>query len=177
MPRPDSEEEEKRIIWERILETALRHHRRTKVYGMQKVISADTGPEGSAGYVGTAAVSKWAKGKSKPERETLRKLSDLYGVSMAYLSGREGAPSGEGQYGPPDELLRQAGDITELVVSELLPNGTADQFLWVMRRAHDLLLEGMEEKAARGELVLEVARKKREWQAASNDSTGPKAVD
>lgn len=155
MPRPASEEEEKRIVWERILEAALKHHKRTKVYGMQKVIATDSG-------AGTAAVSKWAKAKSKPERETLRRLADLYGVSLAYLQGRDATASGpEGEFAAPDELLRQAADITDLVVSEMLPEGTGEQFIWVMRRAHDLLLDGMEENAARGQLVLDVRDQKR----------------
>ncbi|MBK1691105.1 helix-turn-helix domain-containing protein [Ectothiorhodospira mobilis] len=161
MPRPASEEEEKRLVWERILESALKHHRREKVYGMQKVIAQDSG-------AGTAAVSKWAKGKSKPERETLRRLADLYGVSLAWLSGRTGVSSGEGSFGPADQLLGIAYDITELVVSELLPNGSMEQFLWVMRRAHDLLLAGKTESEARGDLLLEVAQKKREWQSRAD---------
>lgn len=166
MPRPASEEEEKRLVWERILESALKHHRRHKVYGMQKVIAQDSG-------AGTAAVSKWAKGKSKPERETLRRLADLYGVSMAWLSGREGAPNGDGRYGPSDQLLRSAADITELVVSELLPNGSSDQFLWVMRRAHELLLAGKSEGEARGDLLLEVSQKKREWKLQPDTDPEP----
>lgn len=169
MPRPASEEEEKRLVWERILESALKYHRREKVYGMQKVIAQDSG-------AGTAAVSKWAKGKSKPERETLRKLADLYGVSMAWLSGREGVPSGDGQYGPPDQLMRSAADITELVVSELLPEGNADQFINVMRRAHDLLLSGMDENAARGQLFLEVAQQKRERERGHEREHGHNGV-
>ncbi len=165
MPRPASEEEEKRIIWDRILEAALKHHRRTKVYGMQKVIATDSG-------AGTAAVSKWAKAKSKPERETMRRLADLYEVSLTWLQGRDDGEASRGEFAPPDTLLRQAGDITELVVSELLPEGSTDQFLWVMRRAHDLLLSGMEENAARGQLFLEVAQQKRERERSTTEDNG-----
>lgn len=165
MPRPTSEEDEKRLIWERILEAALRHHRRTKVYGIQKVIAADSG-------AGTAAVSKWAKAKSKPGRATLRELADLYGVSMNWLQGRDDNGTGEADIGPPDALLRQAADITELVVSELLPDGTTSQFIAVMRRAHDLLLSGKDEDAARGQLFLEVSREKRARIEQGNGESG-----
>ena len=154
MPRHDSDEEEKRIIWDRILQAALKHHGRTKEYGMQKVIATDSG-------AGTAAVSKWAKAKSKPERETLRKLADLYGVPFNWIQGRET----EGQardMGPPDALLRQAAAITEAVVKELMPEGTASQFIDVMRRAHDLLLEGKNEEAAGWQLFLEFSKQKKE---------------
>lgn len=165
MPRPASEEEEKRLIWGRILEAALKHHRRTKVYGMQKVIAADSG-------AGTAAVSKWAKAKSKPGRETMRDLADLYGVSLVWLQGRDDSSQADADFGPPDALLRQAADITELVVSELLPDGTASQFIAVMRRAHELLLSGRDEDAARGQLFLEVSREKRTRSEQGNGASG-----
>lgn len=152
MPRPLTDLDERRLIWERILEAAMRHHGRTKRYGMQKVISHDSG-------AGEAAVSKWAKGKSRPEDKTIRLLADLYQVSAAWLVGADKEP---GDYGPPDEMLRRAADITELVVIELLPDGDAEQFVQVMRRAHELLLEGMSDSEARGQLFLEVSRRKRE---------------
>ncbi|MCZ0926482.1 hypothetical protein L0636_01085 [Halomonas janggokensis] len=171
MPRHDSDEEEKRIIWERILQAAMRHHGRTKEYGMQKVISADTGPEGTAGYVGTAAVSKWSKWKSKPERDTLRKLADIYGVPLNWLQGREGADLPK-DMGPPDALLRQAASITEAVVKELLPEGTTNEFINVMKRAHELLLEGKNEEAAGWQLFLEFSQKKQETKGENRHPDG-----
>lgn len=152
MPRPQTDLDNRRLIWERILEAAMRHHGRKKRYGMQKVISADSG-------MGEAAVSKWAKAKSRPEDKTLRALADLYQVSAAWLSGVEEEPR---DYGPPDELLRRAADITELVVTELIPSGTPEQFIRVLRRAQDLLLEGMSDHEVRGQLFLEVSRSKRD---------------
>lgn len=166
MPRPASEEEEKLVIWERIREAAMKHHGRTKPYGMQKVIATDS-------KMGTAAVSKWAKAKSKPGRETLRTLADLYGVSLSWLQGRDDNGPGNDDFGPPDVLLKQAADITEIVVSELLPEGTTSQFIAVMRRAHELLLSGRDEDAARGQLFLEVSREKRarsEQDASGSDT-------
>lgn len=154
MPRHDSDEEEKRIIWERILQAAMKHHGRTKEYGMQKVIATDSG-------AGTAAVSKWAKAKSKPERETLRKLADIYGVPFNWIQGREGTDLPK-DMGPPDALLRQAASITEAVVKELLPEGTTNEFINVMKRANELLLEGKNEEAAGWQLFLEFSQKKQE---------------
>lgn len=165
MSKPDLEEEERRIVWERIKEAALRHHNRDKVFGIQKVISADTG-------LGTAAVSKWAKAKSIPERKTLRKLAELYDVSVPWLMGREDDGGGRQDQISPREAVRHARDITALVVSEMLPNGTASQFLWVMERACDLLLEG-DENTALASLVKELKYKKIEWreEAESRDSS------
>lgn len=162
MPRHDSDEEEKRIIWDRILQAALKHHGRTKEYGMQKVIATDSG-------AGTAAVSKWAKAKSKPERETLRKLADLYGVPFNWIQGRESGDQPK-DMGPPDALLRQAAAITEAVVKELMPEGSANQFIDVMRRAHDLLLEGKNEEAAGWQLFLEFSKQKKEREDGATNS-------
>lgn len=167
MPRPSSDMEERRIIWDRILEAALKYHKRTKVYGMQKVIADDSG-------LGTAAVSKWAKYLSKPEDATIRKLADLYDVSASWLGGHDDPPD-YGKFGPPDEMLRRAADITELVVVELLPNGTTEQFVSAMRRANELLLEGKSDAEVRGQLFFEISQQKRKEVAAEpqkkDDST------
>ncbi len=153
MPRTFTEEGERRVIWDRILESALKHHRRTKRYGMQKVIADDAD-------LGTAAVSKWAKGLSTPEGPTLRRLADLYGVSAAWLGGDD-ASRGYGEFGAPNELLTRAGDITELVVEELLPEGSKREMLDVMRRVHDLLIEGKSEDEVIAQLFREVAQRKK----------------
>ncbi len=108
-------EEERQAMWSRILEAAMAYHGRSKAYGMQKVVATDAG-------LGTADVSKWAKGLSRPEPATLRRLADLYGRSAAWLE--EGSePPDYGEFGPPDELLRQAADITEMAGEGLLPDG------------------------------------------------------
>lgn len=164
MPRHDSDEEEKRIIWERILKAAMKHHGRTKEYGMQKVIATDSG-------AGTAAVSKWAKAKSKPERETLRKIADIYGVPFNWLQGRESGDQPK-DMGPPDALLRQAASITEAVVKELLPEGSTNQFIDVMKRANELLLEGKNEEAAGWQLFLEFSQKKQETKGENRHPDG-----
>lgn len=152
MPRPVSREDERRVIWQRVLEAAMRHHNRDKPYGMQKVISGDSGR-------GEAAVSKWAKGLSRPEPRVIRRLADLYGVSAGWLGGD--AEFREGDYAS-DGILSKASDITEMVVLELLPDGSGEQFIEVMRRAQELLMEGKTEDQAFTQLFREVTQKKRE---------------
>lgn len=154
MPRPVTREEERRLIWQRTLEAALNHHGRSKTYGMQKVIAADAG-------LGEAAVSKWAKNLSRPEPHIIRRLADLYGVSAAWLGGDESSAD-YGEFGPPDALLRQAADITEMVVIELMPDAGGKDFIAVMKRSHELLLEGKSEDEAFAQLFREVRQKKKD---------------
>lgn len=150
MQRP-SIEDERRVIWSRILEAAMRHHKRTKAWGMQAVIADDAG-------LGTAAVSKWKNLLSTPEDETIRHLASLYDVSTAWLSGADEAP-GYGEFGTPSELLDRAANITELVIKKLMPNERAVDVLPVMRRAHELLLQGLSEREVKGVLLDEIGER------------------
>jgi len=156
MPRhkPDTATSER--MWSALLHAAKRHHGVDKDFGMTTVIAKDAG-------VTKGSVSNWKTGRTFPSGEAIRRLADLYGVSAQHLAG-EDVPSGK--FGPPDDLLRRAGDITELVVTELLPNGTTDQFLGVMRRAHELLLQGRPDSDVRGQLFLEVSRQKQKSREA-----------
>ncbi|MDW5376811.1 hypothetical protein R6258_07740 [Halomonas sp. HP20-15] len=150
MPRPTSDAEERRIIWERILESALKHHERDKVYGMQKVIATDSG-------AGEAAVSKWAKLKSKPEEGTIRKLAELYGVSSAYLSGFDEADSEVRSPAAAGYTVDQVRDIrltameiVERVLRRLNPHAELTEVLRYAGRAMELLEQGKDRDAVYG---------------------------
>lgn len=108
--------------------------------------------------VSKASVSEWKTGRSHPSDATLRRLATLYGVSASELVGYAPVP---GEYGKPDEILNRAADITELVISELLPDGTSEEFLTVMRRAHELLAQGRSDAEVRGVLLYEVSQRKK----------------
>ena len=60
-------------------------------------------------YVNQTAVSQWERGATIPSSQMLLKLSELYGVSIDYLLGRD---EKEPVSGTTD---RQSEDITELI--------------------------------------------------------------
>lgn len=163
MPRLTSDLEQRRLIWERILEAAMKHHGRTQTYGMQKVIASDS-------ELGTAAVSKWATQKSRPESSTIRKLATLYGVSTAWLSGFEDETA-EGENIDPiqvpgdskeerDRIRLAAMDIAEKVVLNLKPDANVKEVLAIANRALELLDEGMDGAKVLGTIFTEVADSK-----------------
>lgn len=138
-------------LWGRLLKAAKDYHQHPADHGMLTIIANDAG-------LTKASVSEWKSGKTYPSDATLRKLADLYRVSTEALEGVEEA---SGAYGPPNEALQRAADITELIVTELLPNGTSQQVLGVMRRAHQLLAEGKTDDQVRSTLLLEVSAQKK----------------
>lgn len=157
MPRRKPDDEVKARMWSALLRAAKRYHQQDADRGMVTRISEDAG-------VSKASVSEWKNSRNYPEDATLRRLADLYGVSAEMLSGYPPMLTEQDladRYGPPDEMLRRAADITEMVVVELLPDGTTDQFVEVMRRAHELLAEGASDSEVRGQLFLEVSQRKR----------------
>lgn len=138
-------------IWSHLLKAAKAHHRHREDHGMLTIIANDAG-------VTKASVSEWKNGKTYPSDAALRRLADLYRVSTDAL---EGVEEPAGTYGPPNEALQRAADITELIVTELLPGGTSQQILGVMRRAHELLGEGKTDDQVRSTLLVEVSAQKR----------------
>ena len=152
MARRRTDDDIKRRMWSALLAAAMKHHNTDREHGMLTAIARDAG-------VSKASVSEWKTGKSYPEDATLRKLAGLYRVSAESLSGYS---SNDEEYGPPDELLARAADITQSIIEELLPNGSSAQFISVMRRAHEIILEGKEDAEARGILFEEVRQMKRE---------------
>lgn len=146
-PSPD----ERAATWLSLLQAAKRYHRQDGDRGMSTLIAKDAG-------VTKASVSEWKNGHSHPSDATVRRLAGLYGVSASELVGYPPVP---GAYGKPDEILNRAADITELIVSELLPNGSSEEFLVVMRRANELLIQGKGDAEVRGQLLLEVSRRKK----------------
>lgn len=138
-------------MWSALLKAAKRHHHLDKEFGIITVIARDAG-------VTKGSVSNWKTGRTFPSGEVIRRLADLYGVSAEYLTGEQ-VP--EGEYGPPDALLRRAADITELVVTELLRDGSSEQFLAVMRRAQELILQGRSDAEVQGQLLYEISRQKK----------------
>lgn len=159
MPRRRPDDTVKAKMWSALENAAKDYHQRINgtTKGIQTRIANDAG-------VTKSSVSEWKNRISYPEDATLRKLADLYEVPWEGISGFSPA---QGDVGPPVELLGRAADITELVVVELLPDGTTAQFLKVMRRAHQLLLEGQSDAEVRGQLFYEVSQQKRE---AENDN-------
>lgn len=152
MARRRTDDDIKRRMWAALLLAAMKHHRTDKEHGMLTAISKDAG-------VSKASVSEWKTGKSYPEDFTLRKLASLYGVSADSISGYSDS---EESYGPPDELLKRAADMTEAIIEELIPEGTTEQFLTVMRRAHELILSDKSDAEAHGILFEEVRKMKRD---------------
>jgi len=152
MARRRTDDDIKRRMWSALLAAAMKHHQTDKEHGMLTSIAKDAG-------ISKASVSEWKTGKSYPEDFTLRKLASLYGVSADSISGYSDSDE---SYGPPDEILKRAADMTSAIVEELLPNGSTDQFLTVMRRAHELILENKSDAEAHGILFDEVRKMKRE---------------
>lgn len=151
MARRRTDEVIKRRMWSALLRSAMHYHGASAERGMITRIAEDAG-------VSKASVSEWKGAVSYPEDATLRKLADLYRVSAESLSGYS---TNQEEYGPPDELLARAADITQSIIEELLPNGSSAQFINVMRRAHEIILEGKEDAEARGILFEEVRKMKR----------------
>ncbi|CAN0155206.1 unnamed protein product [Ectocarpus sp. 12 AP-2014] len=152
MARRRTDDEIKRRMWGALLIAAMKYHKTTKEHGMLTAIAKDAD-------VSKASVSEWKMGKSYPEDFTLRKLANLYGVSADSISGYSDSKE---SLGPPDELLKRAADMTEAIVEELLPNGTTEQFLTIMRRAHELILLETADNEAHGILFEEARRMKRD---------------
>ena len=96
-----------------------------------------------------ASVSEWKRGSSYPEDATLRRLADRYGVSVTAIAGYN-EPLDD--LGPPDELMRRASDITEQVLTRLMPNAELEQFIQVAGRANELILAGKSDNEVKGEL-------------------------
>lgn len=138
-------------MWSALSKAAMRHHHLDKDFGIITLIARDAG-------VTKGSVSNWKTGRTFPSGDAIRKLADLYGVSAEYLTGEQ-VPQGE--YGPPDTLLRRAADITELVVTELLRDGSSEQFLAVLRRAQELILQGRSDAEVQGQLLYEVSQQKK----------------
>lgn len=151
MPRSRQDQSRRQLIWEAILQAAKRHHRQEEDRGMSTLIAKDAG-------VTKASVSEWKNLRSSPSDDTIRRLASLYGVSASELAGYAGVP---GVYGAYDNLLDRAADITELIVRELLSEGSTDDFVMVMRRAHELLAQGRSDAEVRGQLLVEVSQRKR----------------
>lgn len=152
MARRRTDDVIKRRMWSALLRSAMDYHNATAERGMITRIAQDAG-------VSKASVSEWKHATSYPEDATLRRLASLYRVSSEYLSGYKDSTE---DYGPPDIMLTRAADITESIIEELLPQGSVEQFVRVMRRAHELVLEGKQDAEVRGTLFEEVRAMKRE---------------
>jgi len=146
--RPDDDVKER--MWSALLKAAKRHHQHDADRGMVTLIARDAG-------VSRASVSEWKNKRNYPADESLRRLADLYGVSAEALSGYTPGMDVFGtHYGPPDELLRTATDITEQVIKTLMPDASLDQFISVARRANELMVQGISNNEVRGILFDEV---------------------
>lgn len=142
MPRRRLSEEEKRRRWAAIAKAAMEHHQHFKERGLGVLIAKDAG-------VTPQSVSDWKNLTTAPEEPQLIRLAAVYGVSAEDLAGgKPGAPSAS----DPDEMFRLAAELTGAVTREVLPEGNVEQFLTIMEKAHDLLLEGKDEDAAYGVL-------------------------
>ncbi|WP_163557542.1 helix-turn-helix transcriptional regulator [Halomonas sp. NO4] len=168
MPRRKPREAIKAAMWESLLAAAKSYHNHPDSHGMVTIIANDAG-------VSKATVSEWKNLISYPEDATLRRLATLYGVTAESVSGYTSfAPTGYEKLGPPDELLHRAADLTEMVCSVLLPDGSVDDFVSVMNRAHELLLDGMSDAEARGQLFYEIGVKRKDGQE-DNQKNGEEA--
>lgn len=163
MPRRRPDDAVKSAMWGALLEAAKRHHNHPADHGMVTVIARDA-------QVSKASVSEWKNLISYPEDATLRRLADLYQVSAESISGYK-QPDYEG-FGAPDELLRRASDLTADVCATLLPEGSVHQFVAVMNRAHELLLDGHSDDEALGKLFREFMPCGAERKAHQNGTNG-----
>lgn len=159
MPRRRPDDTVKARMWAALLKAAKAHHSHPSDHGMLTLIANDAG-------VSRSSVWEWKKGLSYPEDDTLRKLADLYHVPWEGIAGYD---AGVEEVGPPVELLDRAADVTELIIEELLPDGSTRQFMGVMRRAHELLLEGMSDAEVSYQLMREVRQKKKDEEATPSD--------
>ncbi|MDX1488276.1 MAG: helix-turn-helix transcriptional regulator [Acidiferrobacterales bacterium] len=132
----------KQRMWAALLKAAQRHHDHPAEYGMITLIARDAG-------VTKASVSEWKRGSSYPEDATLRRLADLYRVPVTAIAGYD-EPLND--LGPPDKLMRSAADITEQVLSRLLPDAGLEEFMQVTTRANELILDGKSDQEVKGEL-------------------------
>ncbi len=71
-----------------------------------------------------------------------------------------GGPEG-GEYVKNDEFSRTSIELTGAVTREILPEASVEQFLAIMEKAHELLLEGRSEDEAYGLLFKYAASLKR----------------
>lgn len=155
MPRPPFTKEDRLTIWERVLEAAMAYHQRTAPRGMQKVIADDAD-------VKQATVSKWARGLSKPEDDTLRRLAELYGRSTEWLFGfaddETTTALGQITYTPGDvrEIRLTAIQIVETVLKRLHPDADLASVLRYADRAMELLEQGRDRDSVYGILFQEV---------------------
>ncbi len=139
MPRHRLSDELKRRRWTAILRAAMAHHDRHEERGMGKIIAEDAG-------VTPQSVSEWKNLKTTPEEPQLVRLASVYGVSVEELAG---GPEGD-SYVKNDEFSRTSIELTGAVTKEILPEASVEQFLAIMEKAHELLLEGRTEDEAYG---------------------------
>lgn len=151
MPRHRLSDDQKRRRWAAILRAAMAHHGRHEERGMGRVIAHDAG-------VTPQSVSDWKNLHTAPEEPQLLRLASVYGVSVEELAG---GPEGS-SYIQSDEFSQMSIELTGAVTKEILPEASVEQFLAVMERAHQLLLEGRSEDEAYGLLFKFAAELKRQ---------------
>lgn len=132
----------------------MSHHERHEERGMGRVIAEDAG-------VTPQSVSDWKHLRTTPEEPQLVRLASVYGVSIEELAG---GPEGA-SYVKNDEFSRTSIELTGAVTKEILPEASVDQFLAIMERAHELLLEGRGEDEAYGLLFKFAAELRRSSEA------------
>ena len=59
------------------------------------------------------AISKWEKGTSEPDISTLRKLADIYDVSISYIIDSENASKGENEAAHPQDEMPSQGSLSD----------------------------------------------------------------
>lgn len=151
MAKPKVSEERAKLVWSRIWEAALSFYE-GKV--TQRVIAGDSD-------LSYQLVSKWKKGLSMPSPETLEVLADKYSVSIAWLSGQD-VEQKAGDFERFNEISKRAFAISREMASELLPNGTQQQYFELAEKAMNLVAEGRDNAAVRGILFEDALRMKRD---------------
>lgn len=159
MVRQRIDKQVQKRMWEAVFSTAMRFYGREgdDDWGIIRRIATDA-------KVTPQAVSGWKSGSKYPKDESLRRLSAKYKVSVTYLAGFSEKTD---VYPPADEQFLKAFDLTELLLSQLLPDATMEEVLSISRKAVGLFQDHNTEAEVHQELFKEIVRIKNNRDATS----------
>lgn len=165
MPRRSVPEEEKRLVWKRIMETARAHHEHYQKHGIVSLVARDAG-------VKPQSAQRWKDAKNRPSMGLLTRLAATYGVSASYLAGAVEDPQ---QTAPPDETQRRSKmvELVEDVLSNMMPDAPNSLVLELCDLALELLDDGQEEDLIIAALYKRVKAAKAGEQANSASPPSP----
>lgn len=149
---PSEHTEEKSLtraqVWERIESAALKYHKLTQTHGVYTRIAEDVGRS-------SQTVADWKSGRSPVPKHAVTRLSEVYGVSAAYLLCLVDTPNP-----PPDlsqRVLRERMDeMVNQVIDRVNVEVPARAAIQMCDTALTGLLEGRDEAYIYGALFMQV---------------------